>query len=184
MHQINYDELFQTAVLLAQYKGEKTISPKVIQFAFTILYCNKVNFKNAINNAIKYVTFFASNECSITKFKKANKIKTMLKKYLDTDGKNIYNCDYRINSSACVYLCGLDDIFDNTHKEQYESLIKSKVNKEKKQNNNIIDEEDDSDYSYKDDDEDEDDSDYEPEKSDKKTKKIKVKKIWAKVATI
>ena len=163
MHQINYDELFQTAVLLAQYKSEKTISPKVIQFAFTILYYNKVNFKNAINNAIKYVTYFTSNECSITKFKKANKLKTMLKKYLDTDGKNIYNCDYRINSSACVYLCGLDDVFDNTHKEQYESLIKSKT-----KNNNIIDEED-SDNSYKDDDE--DDSDYEPEKSDKKTKK-------------
>lgn len=166
MHQINYDELFQTAVLLAQYKGEKTISPKVIQFAFTILYYNKVNFKNAINNAIKYVTFFSSNECSVTKFKKANKLKTLLKKYLDTDGKNIYNCDYRINSSACVYLCGLDDVFDNTYKEQYESLIKSKENKQK--NNNIIDEEDDSDYSCKDD---EDDSDYEPEKSDKKTKK-------------
>lgn len=162
MYQINYDELFQTAVLLAQYKGEKTISPKVIQFAFTILYYNKVNFKNAINNAIKYVTFFSSNECSVTKFKKANKLKTLLKKYLDTDGKNIYNCDYRINSSACVYLCGLDDVFDNTHKEQYESLIKNKT-----KNNNIIDE-DDSDYSCKDD---EDDSDYEPEKSDKKTKK-------------
>jgi hypothetical protein len=167
MHQINYDELFQTAVLLAQYKGEKTISPKVIQFAFTILYYNKINFKNAINNAIKYVTFFTSNECSVTKFKKANKLKTVLKKYLDTDGKNIYNCDYRINSSACVYLCGLDDVFDNTHKEQYESLIKNKENKTK--NNNIIDEEDDTDYSYKDDEE--DDSDYEPEKSDKKTKK-------------
>ena len=164
MHQINYDELFQTAVLLAQYKGEKTISPKVIQFAFTILYYNKVNFKNAINNAIKYVTFFSSNECSVTKFKKANKLKTMLKKYLDTDGKNIYNCDYRINSSACVYLCGLDDVFDNTHKEQYESLIKNKENKTK--NNNIIDEEY-SDYSCKDD---EDDSDYEPEKINKKTK--------------
>ena len=177
MHQINYDELFQTAVLLTQYKGEKTISPKVIQFAFTILYCNKVNFKNAINNAIKYVTFFTSNECSVTKFKKANKLKTVLKKYLDTDGKNIYNCDYRINSSACVYLCGLDDVFDNTHKEQYESLIKNKT-----KNNNIIDEEDDSDYSYKDDEE--DDSDYEPGKSDKKTKKIKVAKIWAKVSTI
>lgn len=166
MHQINYDELFQTAVLLAQYKGEKTISPKVIQFAFTILYCNKVNFKNAINNAIKYVTFFTSNECSVTKFKKANKLKTMLKKYLDTDGKNIYNCDYRINSSACVYLCGLDDVFDNTYKEQYESLIKNKT-----KNNNIIDEEDDSDYSCKDDGDDEDDSDYEPEKINKKTKK-------------
>jgi hypothetical protein len=165
MHQINYDELFQTAVLLAQYKGEKTISPKVIQFAFTILYYNKINFKNAINNAIKYVTFFTSNECSVTKFKKANKLKTVLKKYLDTDGKNIYNCDYRINSSACVYLCGLDDVFDNTYKEQYESLIKNKENKQK--NNNIIDEEDDSDYSYKDD---ENDSDYEPEKSNKKTK--------------
>ena len=168
MHQINYDELFQTAVLLAQYKGEKTISPKVIQFAFTILYCNKVNFKNAINNAIKYVTFFTSNECSVTKFKKANKLKTMLKKYLDTDGKNIYNCDYRINSSACVYLCGLDDVFDNTHKEQYESLIKNKENKQK--NNNIIDEED-SDNSYKNNEDDEDDSDYEPEKSDKKINK-------------
>ena len=166
MHQINYDELFQTAVLLAQYKGEKTISPKVIQFAFTILYCNKVNFKNAINNAIKYVTFFTSNECSVTKFKKANKLKTMLKKYLDTDGKNIYNCDYRINSSACVYMCGLDDVFDNTYKEQYESLIK------KKTNNNIIDEED-SDYSYKDDDE--DDLDYDSEKSNKKIKKTKTK---------
>jgi hypothetical protein len=165
MYQINYDELFQTAVLLAQYKGEKTISPKVIQFAFTILYYNKVNFKNAINNAIKYVTFFSSNECSVTKFKKANKLKTVLKKYLDTDGKNIYNCDYRINSSACVYLCGLDDVFDNTHKEQYESLIKNKT-----KNNNIIDEED-SDNSYKDNEDDEDDSDYEPEKSDKKTKK-------------
>ena len=162
MHQINYDELFQTAVLLAQYKGEKTISPKVIQYAFTILYYNKVNFKNAINNAIKYVTFFTSNECSVTKFKKANKLKILLKKYLDTDGKNIYNCDYRINSSACVYLCGLDDVFDNTHQEQYKSLTKKKITK----NNNIIDEED-SDNSYKDD---EDDSDYEPEKSDKKTK--------------
>lgn len=166
MHQINYDELFQTAVLLAQYKGEKTISPKLIQFAFTILYYNKVNFKNAINNAIKYVTFFTSNECSVTKFKKANKLKTVLKKYLDTDGKNIYNCDYRINSSACVYLCGLDDVFDNTHKEQYESLIKNKT-----KNNNIIDEEDDSDYSCKDDGDDEDDSDYEPEKINKKINK-------------
>ena len=163
MHQINYDELFQTAVLLAQYKSEKTISPKVIQFAFTILYYNKVNFKNAINNAIKYVTFFTSNECSVTKFKKANKLKILLKKYLDTDGKNIYNCDYRINSSACVYLCGLDDVFDNTHQEQYDSLTKNKITK----NNNIIDEEDDSDYSYKDD---KNDSDYEPEKSKKKTK--------------
>jgi hypothetical protein len=175
MYQINYDELFQTAVLLAQYKGEKTISPKVIQFAFTILYYNKVNFKNAINNAIKYVTFFSSNECSVTKFKKANKLKTVLKKYLDTDGKNIYNCDYRINSSACVYLCGLDDVFDNTHKEQYESLIKNKENKTK--NNNIIDQEDDSDYSCKDD---EDDSAYEPEKSDKKINK----KTKTRVATI
>lgn len=165
MHQINYDELFQTAVLLTQYKGEKTISSKVIQFAFTILYYNKVNFKNAINNAIKYVTFFTSNECSITKFKKADKLKTMLKKYLDTDGKNIYNCDYRINSSACIYLCGLDDVFDNTYKEQYEFLIKNK-----QKNNNIIDEEDDSDYSYKD----ENDPDYEPEKKTKKKTKTRV----------
>ena len=168
MHQINYDELFQTSVLLTQYKGEKTISPKVIQFAFTILYCNKSNFKNALNNAIKYVTYFSCNECSITKFKKANKLKTMLKKYLDTDGKKIYNCDYRINSSTYVYLCGLDDVFDNTYQEQYESLTKIKEKKIK--NDYILDEGDYSDYLCKDGD-DEDDSDYEPGKSDKKTKK-------------
>ena len=176
MHQINYDELFQTAVLLTQYKGEKTISPKVIQFAFTILYCNKSNFKNALNNAIKYVTYFTCNECSITKFKKANKLKTMLKKYLDTDGKKIYNCDYRINSSACVYLCGLDDVFDNTSQEQYESLTKIKEKKTK--NDYILDNEDDSDYSCKDDDLDYDsdyNSDYDSEKSNKKIKKSKTK---------
>ena len=43
------------------------------------------------------------------------------------------------------------------------------IHSNKQKNNNIIDEEDDSDYSYKDDEE--DDSDYEPGKSDKKTKK-------------
>ena len=75
MSKINYDDLFQTAVLLTQYKDEKTISLKAIQFAFKILYIKNSLFKKALSNATKYVTFFTSFDCSTTEFKKAsNKI--------------------------------------------------------------------------------------------------------------
>ena len=126
MFKINYNELFQAAVLLTQYKGEKTISPKVIQCAFTILYFKNELYKKALSNAIKYTTYFTTYECSITEFKKASKFKKLLKKYLDTDGKEIYECDFRISSNVPIYLCGLDDVFDNTYKEQYSSLGKPK----------------------------------------------------------
>ena len=145
MSKINYNELFQTAVLLAQYKGEKTISPKVIQCAFTILYFKNELYKKALSNAIKYTTYFTTYECSITEFTKASKFKKLLKKYLDTDGKEIYECDFRISSNVPIYLCGLDDVFDNTYKEQYSSLGKPKEEKNKKSEpvpEDIIEEED------------------------------------------
>jgi|LauGreSBDMM110SN_4_FD.fasta_scaffold99640_2 hypothetical protein len=129
---INYNDLFQTAVLLIQYKGEKTITPKVIQYAFMILYLKNNLSKKALSNASKYTIYFTSYECSIKEFKKASKFKKLLKKYLDTDGKEIYQCDFRISSNVPIYLCGLDDVFDNTYEEQYNSLGKPKENKNKK----------------------------------------------------
>jgi hypothetical protein len=131
MTQIDYKNLFQTAILLLQYKDEKTISLKAIQFAFKILYIKNPLFVKALNNAIKYVTYFTSFECSITEFKKASKFKKLLKKYLDTDAQDIFLCDYRISSATCIYLCGLDDVFDGTDKEQYSLLGKEKTSKKK-----------------------------------------------------
>jgi len=126
MSTINYNDLFQTAVLLTQYKDEKTISLKAIQFAFKILYIENPLFKKALSNATKYVTYFTSFECSSTEFKKASKFKRLLKKYLDTDAQDIYQSDFRISSTTSIYLCGLDDVFDGTYKEQYSSLGKEK----------------------------------------------------------
>jgi hypothetical protein len=129
MSTINYNNLFQTAVLLTQYKDEKTISLKAIQFAFKILYIQDPLFKKALSNATKYVTYFTSFECSTTEFKKASKFKRLLKKYLDTDAQDIYQSDFRISTATSIYLCGLDDVFDGTYKEQYSSLGKEKKSK-------------------------------------------------------
>ena len=129
MSTINYNDLFQTAVLLTQYKDEKTISLKAIQFAFKILYILDPLFKKALSNATKYVTYFTSFECSTTEFKKASKFKRLLKKYLDTDAQDIYQSDFRISTTTSIYLCGLDDVFDGTYKEQYSSLGKEKKSK-------------------------------------------------------
>ena len=64
---INYNDLFQTAVLLIQYKGEKTITSKVIQYAFIILYLKNNLSKKALSNASKYIIYFTEcmkpNEC-------------------------------------------------------------------------------------------------------------------------
>jgi len=112
-------------VLLCAFKGVKTIDPKIVQYAFRILYLDTPLIKTAQSNAIKYVTYYMSTEgCSVSEFKKATKFKKSLKKYLDTNGQDIYKCDYRISSTVGIYLCGLDDVFDNTHKTQFSNLGK------------------------------------------------------------
>jgi hypothetical protein len=125
MSQIDYPKLFQTCVLLCGFKGVKTVDPKIVQYAFRILYMGCPEFKTAQSNATKYVTYYMSTEgATIGEFKKATKLKKSLKKYLDTTGQDLYTCDYRISSTVGIYLCGLDDVFDNTHKTQYASLGK------------------------------------------------------------
>ena len=127
MSQIDYPKLFQTCVYLCQFKEVKTIDPKIIQFAFIILYSDKPVFKQAQSNAVKYVTLYHSNEIQPSKFKKASKLKKSLKKYLDTTGQDIYSCEYRISSNASIYLAGLDDVFDGSYKSQLDELINSKT---------------------------------------------------------
>ncbi len=122
MSQIDYNKLFQTCVYLCQFKQVKTLDPKIIQYAFRILYTGTPQFKEAQSNAVKYVTFYHSNELSPSKFKKAPKLKKSLKKYLDTDAQNIYTCEYRISAIAAIYLAGLDDVFDGSAKAQWDEL--------------------------------------------------------------
>lgn len=125
MSSIDYSKLFQTCVHLCAFKGAKTIDTKMIQYAFRILYMGTSEFKTAQSNATKYVTYYMGTDgATVGEFKKANKLKKQLKKYLDTSGQDIYSCDYRISSTVGIYLCGLDDVFDNTHKTQYASLGK------------------------------------------------------------
>jgi len=127
MSQIDYSKLFQTCAYLCQFKEVKTIDPKIIQFAFIILYTDTDVFKQAIANAVKYVTLYHSNETSPSKFKKASKLKKSLKKYLDTTGQDIYPCDYRISSSTAIYLAGLDDVFDGSYKSQLDEILNPKT---------------------------------------------------------
>ena len=130
MSQIDYPKLFQTCVLLCAFKGIKTIDPKIVQYAFRILYLGTPLIKTAQSNATKYVTYYMSTEgATISEFKKATKLKKSLKKYLDTNGQDIYTCDFRISSTVGVYLCGLDDVFDNTYKTQFSSLGKKDSSK-------------------------------------------------------
>ena len=130
MSQIDYTKLFQTCVLLCGFKGVKTIDPKIVQYAFKILYLDSPLIRTAQSNASKYVSYYMSTEgCNVSEFKKASKLKKSLKKYLDTDGQDIYTCEYRISSTVGVYLCGLDDVFDKTHKNQFSSLGKKDTSK-------------------------------------------------------
>jgi len=177
MSQIDYTKLFQTCVLLCGFKGVKTIDPKIVQYAFKILYLDSPLIRTAQSNASKYVSYYMSTEgCTVSEFKKAAKLKKSLKKYLDTDGQDIYTCEYRISSTVGVYLCGLDDVFDNTHKTQFSSLGKKDTSKKssksstKKQEpipedeyliediEDVIDL-DDEEYKYEDEDEDDEDDD-------------------------
>jgi hypothetical protein len=122
MSQIDYNKLFQTCVFLCQFKQVKTLDPKIIQYAFRILYTGNNLFKQAQSNAVKYVQFYHSNEISPSKFKKANKLKKSLKKYLDTDAQNIYSCDFRISGITGIFLAGLDDVFDGSAQSQWDEL--------------------------------------------------------------
>ncbi len=122
MPSIDYPKLFQTCVYLCQFKQNKTIDPKIIQYAFRILYTGTPLFKEAQSNAVKYVTFYHSNEIAPSKFKKSPKLKKSLKKYLDTDAQNIYSCDYRISGIAAIFLAGLDDVFDGSAQAQWNEL--------------------------------------------------------------
>lgn len=121
-NKIDYNKLFQTCVFLCQFKQVKTLDAKIIQYAFRILYTGTPLVKEAQSNAVKYVTFYHSNELVPSKFKKAPKLKKLLKKYLDTDAQDIYSCDYRISSVTSIYLAGLDDVFDGSAKTQWEEL--------------------------------------------------------------
>lgn len=125
MSEIDLNKLFQTAVLLTQYKDEKTISSKTIQYAFLILYMNdNDNYKKAISNATKYVTYYHTEQCKISEFKKASTLKKTLRDYLNQD-----YLDLRIGNSVDIYLCGLVDFFDKSYNEQLQDL--GKKNKEK-----------------------------------------------------
>ena len=125
MSEIDLNKLFQTAVLLTQYKDEKTISSKTIQYAFLILYMNdNDNYKKAISNATKYVTYYYTEQCKISEFKKASTLKKTLRDYLNQD-----YLDLRIGNSVDIYLCGLVDFFDKSYNEQLQDL--GKKNKEK-----------------------------------------------------
>jgi hypothetical protein len=130
MTQIDYNKLFTVCVHLCDYNHTKTISPKMVQCAFRILYMDNPLCKNAVTNATKYVTLHTSLENSkISNFKKASKLKKSLRKFLDTTAQDLRLCDYRIGTYVPIYLCGLDDTFDNTYKEQLEYL-KNPVKKE------------------------------------------------------
>jgi hypothetical protein len=189
MSEIDYPKLFQTCVLLCAFKGVKTIDPKIIQYAFKILYLDTHLIKTAQSNASKYISYYMSTEgCIVSEFKKASKLKKSLKNYLDTNGQKIYNCDYRISSTVGIYLCGLDDVFDNTHKTQFSSLGKKNTEKscnssDKKQepipedhnedlienNNDVID------LDVEDEEDDEDDGDDGDDGDDKDEVKLKSK---------
>ena len=136
MNQIDYLKLFQVSVLLCELKGIKTIDTKIIQYAFKILYMGTPLFKTAQSNATKYVSYYACTEgCAVSEFKKAIKLKKSLKKFLDTAGQDIFICEYRISNAVGIYLCGLDDVFDNSYESQYKNLGKKidKTIKSKKQ---------------------------------------------------
>jgi hypothetical protein len=169
MSQIDYSKLFQTCVYLCQFKEVKTIDPKIIQFAFRILYTDIPLYKQAQSNAVKYVTLYHSNECKPSKFKKATKLKKSLKKYLDTTGQDIYTCEYRISSSTSIYLAGLDDMFDGSYKTQLEELTNpkaitktTKTSKSKEPTPEDLVEVDDEEYDVDEEVEEEEDEDEEP----------------------
>ena len=149
MNQIDYLKLFQVSVLLCELKGIKTIDTKIIQYAFKILYMGTPLFKTAQSNATKYVSYYACTEgCAVSEFKKAIKLKKSLKKFLDTAGQDIFICEYRISNAVGIYLCGLDDVFDNSYESQYKNLgkkidktIKSKSKKQEPTPEDLIEEE-------------------------------------------
>lgn len=126
---INYNDIFKTCIFLSQYKKQLTIDIAMIQCAFRIHYDNNPLARKAENNANKYIEYLIANECSTTEFKKANRFKKILKDFLDSTGKELYNCNYRISGNVGVYLCGLDDVFDDTFKDQYSSLGKTPAKK-------------------------------------------------------
>ena len=126
MSQIDYNELFRLSAYFCQFNGSKTINIKMVQHAFRFLYLTNPLVNNAILNATKYVTYFYSIEnCKVSEFKKASKLKKSLKKFLETSDQDIITYEYRISSCVGIYLCGLDDVFDNTHKTQFASLGKT-----------------------------------------------------------
>lgn len=192
MAQIDYDHLFRTCVILCQFSNSKTINTKMLQCAYRILYNADPLAGQAVSNATKYVTIYYSSEnYKMSDFKKASKFKKSLKKFLDTTGQDLYLCEYRIGGNVPFYLCGLDDVYDNTYKAQLASLkedktktkTKTKVKKEEptpedaeEEDEQIdLDDEDDEDY-VPDEEEEEEEEQVKPKSSkSKSTKPVKSK---------
>jgi hypothetical protein len=108
---LNIDKLLRTCVILLSHTGEKTLSAKIIQTAFRIVYMDDdENCKKGINKGTKYVIEFASKkDIKINTF---GHYKSILRNFIKNDAS-----EYRLGSSSIAYLCGIADTFNNRVQE-------------------------------------------------------------------
>lgn len=139
MTYIDYNSLFTTCVYLCSYSSSKTISPRMVQCAFRILYGTNPLSRLATTNGAEYILLYASAEKhKISDCKKAPKLLKILKEFLDTVGQDLYSCNYRISALVPIYLCALDDTFDNTYKTQLDSL-RNRTKSKKEDDMDVVD---------------------------------------------
>jgi hypothetical protein len=109
---LNINQLLNTCVYIMEHSRKKTLSPRVIQTSFRIMFMNNRNVsRTATSIATKYTTVKSNNENII--INNINMYEEILRNFINNEAKELVTYNLKLSKYSSTYLCGLGDYFNN-----------------------------------------------------------------------